>query len=808
MKYTDDHFPFRTALSLDPLVEYWRSVASDENAGLKATLAKAVLKKVESEPALQGEIENAEMLKEHHEIVEMLMSIILPVGMADTFYAAAIWPWQPFTVFATPAFEKEDLMSHLIKFFESQADLMSIGKSVNAYVNILDNLSPGKKSHEKLPMFFPVENEENGLTRYFKIDFDTRFTEIKKFGEMPQLSSEEISELLSDMMNLEKWKEKLPPEQFEFHGFAVLTATEVTEGQIVSILKNDLLQKDALSTPAKIELVQSRIRSLMRMPDLEVGLVSVERGEFNKINSIQPLGRSLLLSKGVAPSCSMWKQSLYADGCDGRHSPVIMQALNSYENKTGFEMFLLEQGYNNLMLAPLYYEDELVGLLEVASPNSNDLNGFSAKKIDEITNLFAIAIHRGIEEQEDRVQAIIKEQYTSIHPAVEWRFREAALRYIRDEQTEETSARADSIVFQNVYPLYGLSDIRGSSDVRNASIQADLIRQLELAHAVLIEAQKYRPLHVVDEMSYQLATYSAEIGNELRSGDEINIPNFLRDEVEELFDELIQFGPSVEEAITRYKESLDEELGILYQKRKEYERSVKLINDSIGSFIEKEEVSAQKMYPHFFEMFKTDGVDYNLYVGESLVENRSYDPIYLRNLRLWQLMLMCGVQWEMDKLIPNLKVPLHVAHLILVQDMPLSIRFRVDEKKFDVDGAYNIRYEIVKKRIDKARIEGTRERLTQPGMIAIVYSQDSEAQEYRRYIKYMQASGYFESEVEDLALENLQGVHGLRALRVRIRQPETAVIHGPTSELRALPRGDGAADMPVSVEVDTPESVN
>jgi hypothetical protein len=38
---------------------------------------------------------------------------------------------------------------------------------------------------------------------------------------------------------------------------------------------------------------------------------------------------------------------------------------------------------------------------------------------------------------------------------------------------------------------------------------------------------------------------------------------------------------------------------------------------------------------------------------------------------------------------------LQVAHLILSQSTPLAIRFRTDEKRFDVDGAYNARYEIV-----------------------------------------------------------------------------------------------------------------
>ena len=131
-------------------------------------------------------------------------------------------------------------------------------------------------------------------------------------------------------------------------------------------------------------------------------------------------------------------------------------------------------------------------------------------------------------------------------------------------------------------------------------------------------------------------------------------------------------------------------------------------------------------------------------------------------------MSTCGVFWELEDLMPQIKMPLQTASLILVQDFPLSIRFRIDEKQFDVDGAYNIRYEIVKKRIDKARILRTGERLTQPGMIAIVYSQESEAREYRRYLNYLQASGYLKEEIEDLELEDLQGVYGLKALRVHI----------------------------------------
>jgi hypothetical protein len=111
-------------------------------------------------------------------------------------------------------------------------------------------------------------------------------------------------------------------------------------------------------------------------------------------------------------------------------------------------------------------------------------------------------------------------------------------------------------------------------------------------------------------------------------------------------------------------------------------------------------------------------------------------------------------------------VPLETTHLILVQDSPLSIRFSPDERHFEVEGAYDIRHEIIKKRIDKAIIKGTSERLTQPGKIAIVYANRQEAAEYLEYIDYLQAAGYLKDETEDLELEDLQGAQGLSALRV------------------------------------------
>ena len=93
----------------------------------------------------------------------------------------------------------------------------------------------------------------------------------------------------------------------------------------------------------------------------------------------------------------------------------------------------------------------------------------------------------------------------------------------------------------------------------------------------------------------------------------------------------------------------------------------------------------------------------------------------------------------------------------------------MDEKRFDVDGTYNVRYEILKKRIDKATILSTNDRLTQAGKIAIVYLNDSDRDEYVQHLNYLADSNYIDGDIEMLELNPMQGVGGLRALRVTVK---------------------------------------
>ncbi len=83
---------------------------------------------------------------------------------------------------------------------------------------------------------------------------------------------------------------------------------------------------------------------------------------------------------------------------------------------------------------------------------------------------------------------------------------------------------------------------------------------------------------------------------------------------------------------------------------------------------------------------------------------------------------------------------------------------------------------MVKKRIDKAYVKNSNERITQKEKITIVYSSTTEEKEYIKYIKYLQHKGILEDEIEKLEVEDLQAVSGLKALRVKVKHNEDALL--------------------------------
>jgi GAF domain-containing protein len=765
-----DTFPFRRALSLRPLIEFWRGDATGCEGTVCAALGGVVSQAVARAPELLSPVTDVAVLEKHADVVDALMAAIFPPAAWDQAYVAALVPFDLVSFYETPAFRRDLLGDnrHLRGRLNLDAETMRGARLRFAYKVVLERVY-GIKVELDYPLIITVADPDSGLERHFGISFDPTFQDVTVVGERPPLSDADRARLQEDVLDVEALQKLLPPERFMIEGFTIMRAVDVTDQEVLSSIKRDLIDRESIVSRTKFGTLQAKLRTLFRRPELQLSLAALDGDRVLLLNYGAELEHSCIFADSAHHDIAEFLGTVYERTVKSER-PIIISDLAATPNRHPVEDHLVAAGTRGLVVAPLHYQDRVIGTLELGSPQPGDFTPMHLPKLHEILPLFAMAVQRSIDELNTRVQAFIKEKCTAIHPTVEWRFRQAVLDTIerRRDETLDAQMEMEPIVFSDIYPLYALADIRGTSTQRALAIQADLLGQLRLAGAVIDQAHRERHLPALDELRYRIARHAAQIERGLKSGDEVGVIGFLRANVERLFQHLETFGPLVRERIAAYRDALDPRLATVYLERRKFEESVTRLGEAISSYLDLEEQAAQGMFPHYFEKQKTDGVDYQVYVGASLLEDGKYDPLYLKNLRLWQLMVSCGIALRAEQIKERLPVPLETTHLVLVQHAPLAIRFRFDEKRFDVDGAYDIRYEIVKKRIDKALIKGTSERVTQPGKIAIVYSQAAEGAEYRAYIEYLQSLGYLRRGVEELELEELQGVHGLRALRVTV----------------------------------------
>ncbi|MGO1585522.1 MAG: hypothetical protein ACTHXJ_06065, partial [Mesonia sp.] len=130
----------------------------------------------------------------------------------------------------------------------------------------------------------------------------------------------------------------------------------------------------------------------------------------------------------------------------------------------------------------------------------------------------------------------------------------------------------------------------------------------------------------------------------LNASSEQKIINFIYKELNPLIEHLEIKSPSLKDNVDRYKKDLDLKTGVVYNHRKNYDDTVQRINRTLSRFLDRKQEDAQKIYPHYFERYKTDGVEHNMYIGSDMVKDRSFSEVYLYNLRLWQLQVMCEME--------------------------------------------------------------------------------------------------------------------------------------------------------------------
>ncbi|NQZ75015.1 MAG: GAF domain-containing protein [Ekhidna sp.] len=753
-------FPAIMQVSFFKLVEHLEKIAKSPNPR-QAAYGRELLEEVERFPELKDGISDVSQLHKYQSSFDKFSQVLFPSILTTNEIKILTPPFYFDPIYASKRFDNIIKASgEPFEFRMKDVDEDLFYKYCCYYIM---GSYFGFPIGGSTPQFFEIENKAQGFKRVYKMLINAELAEFIPTEKAVHITQEDFEELLDNFDDLELWKKKFPPNSWIMRGVNIVNLVDVTADQSIGKITSSLLVKAENS----FSNIQQSVKRMLNNADLDVGVVSLENNHLIPVDHKDV--NSLLLKKGESLSCEK-------DFCDyvneelfKKKVPLVVTHAENFHSTSGTPLSqkLIDSNYNSYIIAPLVHENELLGFMELGSKKAYDLNVGSLKVLDQILPILSMAKKRFQTEAQNLIEAVIQQECTTIHQSVKWRFEEEAQRFI-DKQFEGKEAEFKDVVFDNLYPLYGQLDIKGSSERRNNAVSKDLVKQLLAVTKVVEAANKRKNLPVYEELLHRLDLFTKELQQNLAAGSEHRILSFLNEDVYPVFEHLKVESRDLKKEIEGYEELLDSDLNTVYEERKKYDTSVNLINQRLASYIDKKQIEAQNMFPHYFERYKTDGVEFNMYIGQSITKDKKFDELFLRNLRIWQLLVMCEMENEFHSLKKELTAPVEIASLILVYSTLLSVHFRMDEKKFDVEGAYNARYEIIKKRVDKAHIKGTKERITQPGHIVIVYSQEQDANEYRTYLRFLAAKGYLKHKIEDVALEDLQGVHGLRALRVAV----------------------------------------
>ncbi|WP_289662349.1 GAF domain-containing protein [Flavobacterium panacagri] len=758
--------PFTTIISFHKLIESFEEIALSD-VDYRSNYAKAILKQIELIPELRTGIQDYSIIKENEGLIKNILADLFPTALTQNEIKAVTIPFQNISFNYTERFKKilknagDEFYMEIRDFDDHQFYVNNCCLILAYYYNY--NIDFNK------PFFYDIPDEE-GVEKHYRILYNADFMEITPTDSSVELTQQDIDQLIDNYNDIELWKSKFPPGSWILKGFGIVSLFDATTESAISTLKSNLLKPNTKSLDSD-NILENIFRSIFKIPSLKVGFIiyNPEEEKFIRPIKFDKQITSFLLHTDQEVDC---KNAFF--GCSfenllDKNEPFVISNVKKFiEESTNKHLgeHLLTQGIQSCVFAPVTKDGHLLGVIELVSENARDLNSVNATKLELVLPYLTDTIDRYNTDMQHQIEAIIQREYTTIHPSVYWKFRKESQNYFQNiNHTKDYIFK--EIVFKNVFPLYGQIDIKGSSEHRNETVKIDLKSQLSALLEIFDNQEANSNLVLLEQRKFELESLRSELDFPLKADTEQHIQRYIEEEIHPILKNT-KSNPKSEKLEKLYFETLDEKTGMFYQERKKFDNAMSIINKRLATVLDKKQVEAQQIYPHYYERFKTDGVEHNLYIGASISPTKPFDIMYLHNLRLWQLQTLCEMELEHHQLKESLPYELDVTSLILVFSSPLSIRFRMDEKRFDVDGTYNARYEVVKKRIDKSHIKGTSERITEKEKITIVYSQNSEEAEYLKYIKYLQHKKILEPAIEQFEVEDLQGVSGLRAIRVKV----------------------------------------
>lgn len=618
------------------------------------------------------------------------------------------------------------------------------------------DLLPSRWLHE--PLILPVKPLEGDRARFIEFTVSSDQLRLLSLDATVEAALDacwsgtpdgsEVQRQLNDpQAPLQSVLQLLNPKTYEASGTILLEGMDVSDREITQRLVHLLLDRESILQPHRFRHANQLLKRLFRATDS-----LILTAEANTAALYVDLEDSEWTTHTLSVE-SLQESPLFQAAAKGT---VLNLRDLSQQCPSICENLLRERGAKSLLILPLVVKSvrlqassQLLGMIGIISDQVDAFDAIDEMHGKTLAPALTIAMRQ-----------TVNERFTNIHESVRWRFEEEAER-------RSLGLPPEAITFTNVYPLYGISDIRGSSNERNRAIQQDLLEQFHLGLAIAEAVCAALNTAFACQFRDDLLEKIAQLQQGVTVDAEITLLRYLQDNLELHFDFFRTCSQEAEQAILAYETAKDPDHGCIYTARAIYDQTVQNINLTLRNTWQQWQKTMQAVTTHYCDVEATDGIDHMIYAGQAIDSN--FSPFHLRSLRYEQLRAVCDCARTGFRLKAEHQTEMDITHLVLVQDCTVDITHDENtERLFDVRGTRDTRYEIVKKRIDKALDAKTHERITQPGCLTLVYSTAEEWKEYQEYLRYLHREGWVGADIEHGSVEPLQGVNGLKFARVHV----------------------------------------
>ncbi|HMP92526.1 MAG TPA: hypothetical protein PKD90_06625 [Phnomibacter sp.] len=599
------------------------------------------------------------------------------------------------------------------------------------------------------------------LAQYWQLSSNYQFCEVSASVDLPPLpatllDSQNSLNLLTDW--LKRW---LPVSHLSAAGFVFHQYGNTSHSQALATLEH---LTDALESGGSQHHLQPQLQASVQMLTGKAA-VSANLLPILLVNEGASYAPNWMLGEPCGPTALA--EARYEEmvaWATAQQEPLVFENLlaASYPGFEGLLQGLSVAGMGAYLLIPIWYADRPVGMLELSSQNAYDLTAQTALALIPALNALARTCRNLAYQFDQTLDTIVQTRYTAIQPGISWRFKQQAWQIMR--QSDQKPGLADKeIYFKQVLPFFAAIDVRNSSELRNAALQQDylyhLTKAIEQLTQAAVQLAENSDITGLIEACHQ---WHANVADGLDAQEELDCKYFLEQKLGPMLSQYSHSPSLNDESIATANEPK------LHEQTLNLDYSINQLNNSLYELVDTAYQQLASQHPVYLEYLRTDGLELNLYGGAQLSYQLSWSHEAPAQLRLWLLQTLVQAAAIAPQLAHKIPVALQTTQLIIAFGQPISIYFKRPENRFLVDDAFSIGYEVIKKRIEKATLKTTGERLTQPGTIALVFTSQTELAAWLPAIQHLQKQGQLSTRYQLLELNQLQGLSGLLALRLHL----------------------------------------